>query len=209
MLPEGVYTPQEFFPAMYRHQLGGIHTPSIASVGVMSRRSALESVGRVLRRHYTSSTGTSSSTCAWRCASRPGSWPSGTSLQRLHHPSITSEMPLRRRALDPLPRLSRRMVPAGAAGVRAAAAVRPAALRGLHHRRARRARAGRPPSRPQPSRQRGARVPAIAAQPARRGRRRSRCSSAGAGPTRSPSGASARREQSETLVYEPAGTGSV
>jgi hypothetical protein len=30
---------------MYRHQIGGIHTPSIASGGVMSRRSALESVG--------------------------------------------------------------------------------------------------------------------------------------------------------------------
>ena len=45
VLPEGVYQPEEFFPAMYRHRLGGIHTPSISSGGVMSRRSALESEG--------------------------------------------------------------------------------------------------------------------------------------------------------------------
>jgi glycosyltransferase involved in cell wall biosynthesis len=45
VLPEGVYAPEELLPAMYRHRLGGIHTPSISSGGVMSRRSALESVG--------------------------------------------------------------------------------------------------------------------------------------------------------------------
>ncbi len=45
VLAQGVYEPEEFFPAMYRHRLGGIHTPSISSGGVMSRRSALESVG--------------------------------------------------------------------------------------------------------------------------------------------------------------------
>jgi glycosyltransferase involved in cell wall biosynthesis len=45
VLAEGVYTPEEFFPAMYRHQLGGIHTPTISSGGVMSRRSALGAVG--------------------------------------------------------------------------------------------------------------------------------------------------------------------
>jgi glycosyltransferase involved in cell wall biosynthesis len=45
VLAEGVYSPEEFFPAMYRHHVGGIHTPSICSAGVMSRRSALESVG--------------------------------------------------------------------------------------------------------------------------------------------------------------------
>jgi GT2 family glycosyltransferase len=45
VLAEGLYAPEEFFPAMYRHRLGGIHTPSISSGGVMSRRSALESEG--------------------------------------------------------------------------------------------------------------------------------------------------------------------
>ena len=45
VLPEGVYSPEEFVRAMYGHQLGGIHTPTISSGGVMSRRSALESVG--------------------------------------------------------------------------------------------------------------------------------------------------------------------
>jgi glycosyltransferase involved in cell wall biosynthesis len=45
VLEEGVYAPEELVPAMYRHRLGGIHTPSISSGGVMSRRSALEAVG--------------------------------------------------------------------------------------------------------------------------------------------------------------------
>jgi glycosyltransferase involved in cell wall biosynthesis len=45
ILREGVYSPTEFVQSMYRHQLGGIHTPTISSGGVMSRRSALESVG--------------------------------------------------------------------------------------------------------------------------------------------------------------------
>ena len=45
VLEEGVYAPEELLPAMYRHRLGGIHTPSISSGGVMSRRSALEAVG--------------------------------------------------------------------------------------------------------------------------------------------------------------------
>jgi len=45
VLPEGVYSPEEFVRAAYRHEIGGIHTPSISSAGVMSRRSALESVG--------------------------------------------------------------------------------------------------------------------------------------------------------------------
>ena len=50
VLAEGVYAPRDFVRTMYRHKLGGIHTPAICSVGVMSRRSALEAVGAVLRR---------------------------------------------------------------------------------------------------------------------------------------------------------------
>jgi glycosyltransferase involved in cell wall biosynthesis len=45
LLEEGVYAPEELVRAMYRHRLGGIHTPSISSGGVMSRRSALDAVG--------------------------------------------------------------------------------------------------------------------------------------------------------------------
>jgi hypothetical protein len=45
VLAEGVYAPQELLEAMYRHRIGGIHTPTISCGGVMCRRSALESVG--------------------------------------------------------------------------------------------------------------------------------------------------------------------
>jgi glycosyltransferase involved in cell wall biosynthesis len=93
VLPEGVYPPEEFFPAMYRHRVGGIHTPSISSGGVMSRRSALESEGAcfddTLPFLY------------WdvelymRMAVR---FPTGfvalrDVAQRVHHPSITTDSP--------------------------------------------------------------------------------------------------------------------
>lgn len=52
VLAEGVYPPREFLDAMYRNKLGGIHTPAICSVGVMSRRSALESVGATFDADY-------------------------------------------------------------------------------------------------------------------------------------------------------------
>jgi GT2 family glycosyltransferase len=45
VLEQGVYSPEQFVVAMYRHQLGGIHAPAMSSAGVMSRRSALETVG--------------------------------------------------------------------------------------------------------------------------------------------------------------------
>jgi GT2 family glycosyltransferase len=91
VLAEGVYSPEEFFPAMYRHELGGIHTPSISSGGVMSRRSALDSVG--------ASFDETIPFLFWdvelymRMALR---FPTGflavrDVMQRTHHPSITSE----------------------------------------------------------------------------------------------------------------------
>jgi glycosyltransferase involved in cell wall biosynthesis len=90
VLPERVYTPHEFFPTMYRHRLGGIHTPSICSVGVMSRRLALEAVGPYFDDTF--------SFLWWdvelymRMSAR---FPTGflavrDATQRLHHPSITS-----------------------------------------------------------------------------------------------------------------------
>jgi glycosyltransferase involved in cell wall biosynthesis len=45
VLAEGVYSPRELFTALYRHQIGGIHTPTISCGGVMCRRSALDAVG--------------------------------------------------------------------------------------------------------------------------------------------------------------------
>jgi glycosyltransferase involved in cell wall biosynthesis len=52
VLTGGVYSPREYITAMYRNKLGGIHTPAICSVGVMSRRSALEAVGPVFDANY-------------------------------------------------------------------------------------------------------------------------------------------------------------
>jgi len=91
VLAEGVYAPEEFFREMYRHRLGGIHTPSISSGGVMSRRSALESVGPFFDDTLPF--------LFWdvelymRLALR---FPTGflaarDVAQRIHHPSITSE----------------------------------------------------------------------------------------------------------------------
>jgi glycosyltransferase involved in cell wall biosynthesis len=91
VLPEGVYAPREFVQTMYRHKLGGIHTPAICSVGVMSRRSALESVGAYFDGDYPY--------LYWdvelymRMALR---FPTGflavrDVTQRIHHPSLTSE----------------------------------------------------------------------------------------------------------------------
>ena len=91
VLPEGVYQPREFIRAMYDDHLGGIHTPSMSSLGVMSRRSALEAVGPYFDESYPF--------LYWdvhlylRMALR---FPTGflavrDNLQRIHHPSLTSE----------------------------------------------------------------------------------------------------------------------
>jgi glycosyltransferase involved in cell wall biosynthesis len=93
VLPEGTFTPQALVTALYRHRLGGIHTPSIASVGVMSRRSALESVGAYFDDTH--------DFLYWdvelylRMALRfeTGFLAVRDVAQRLHYPSITSEMP--------------------------------------------------------------------------------------------------------------------
>jgi glycosyltransferase involved in cell wall biosynthesis len=91
VLPQGVYQPREFITAMYRNKLGGIHTPAICSVGVMSRRASLASVGATFDANYPF--------LYWdvelymRMALR---YPTGflavrDGIQRLHHPSLTSE----------------------------------------------------------------------------------------------------------------------
>jgi glycosyltransferase involved in cell wall biosynthesis len=45
VLTDGVYPSREYILSMYRNKLGGIHTPALCSVGVMSRRTALDAVG--------------------------------------------------------------------------------------------------------------------------------------------------------------------
>ena len=90
VLPEGIYSPREYIQSLYRYKLGGIRTPSICSLGVMSRRSALEAVGAVFDETYP---------FGWdielylRMALR---FPTGfmavqDASQRIHHPSLTSE----------------------------------------------------------------------------------------------------------------------
>ena len=91
VLAEGVYSPVEFVTAMYRHKLGGIHTPAMSSTGVMSRRTALEAVGAHFDADYPF-------LCFdvelyMRMALR---FPTGflarrDAAQRMHHPSITSQ----------------------------------------------------------------------------------------------------------------------
>jgi glycosyltransferase involved in cell wall biosynthesis len=91
VLAEGIYSPHEYITSLYRHKLGGIHTPSICSLGVMSRRSALEAVGAVFDETFPF--------LYWdvqlylKMALR---FPTGflaikDATQRIHHPSITSE----------------------------------------------------------------------------------------------------------------------
>jgi glycosyltransferase involved in cell wall biosynthesis len=52
VLPEGIYSPREYIQSLYRYKLGGLYTPSICTLGVMSRRSALEAVGAVFDETY-------------------------------------------------------------------------------------------------------------------------------------------------------------
>jgi GT2 family glycosyltransferase len=93
VLPEGTFTARELITAMYRHRLGGVHTPSIASVGVMSRRSALEAVGPYFDDTH--------EFLYWdvelylRMALRyeTGFLAVRDVAQRVHHPSITTDMP--------------------------------------------------------------------------------------------------------------------
>lgn len=91
VLAEGLYAPRDFVQAMYQHKLGGVHTPAICSVGVMSRRSALDAVGSYFDADYPY--------LYWdvelymRMALR---FPTGflavrDVAQRIHHPSLTSE----------------------------------------------------------------------------------------------------------------------
>ena len=47
VLTEGVYEPREYIQTLYRCTLGGSRTPQVCSLGVMSRRSAVEAAGAV------------------------------------------------------------------------------------------------------------------------------------------------------------------
>jgi glycosyltransferase involved in cell wall biosynthesis len=91
ILADGVYSSREFVEAMYEHHLGGIHTPAICSLGVMSRRTALEAAGPYFDKDF--------EFLFWdvelymRMALK---FPVGfiavrDAVQRIHHPSITTE----------------------------------------------------------------------------------------------------------------------
>jgi glycosyltransferase involved in cell wall biosynthesis len=91
VLPQGVYQPREFIRAMYDNHLGGIHTPSMSSLGVMSRRSALDAVGPYFDGSFPFYF--YDVHLYLRMALR---FPTGflavrDNLQRIHHPSLTSE----------------------------------------------------------------------------------------------------------------------
>jgi glycosyltransferase involved in cell wall biosynthesis len=94
ILPEGCYSPRDYIQSLYHYKLGGLHTPAICSTGVMSRRAALEAVGPMFDDRYPFD--------GWdielylRMALR---FPTGflaitDAVQRVHHPSITSELTL-------------------------------------------------------------------------------------------------------------------
>ena len=120
-----------------------------------------------------------------RISRRSGTSPSGFTYREHHQRDA-----LRRRALGPLPRLPRRLVPAAAARGRAAAAVRPAPLRGLHHRGARRDRAAATAVAARSYlAQRGARLPPLAVSTRASPPARSGCCSASAGRRARSSGA--------------------
>jgi glycosyltransferase involved in cell wall biosynthesis len=91
VLAEGIYSPQEFFSSMYRHQIGGIHTPSICSVGVMSRRSALEAVGPEFREENPFLWWDVDLYLRMSVRFQTGFLAVRDATQRLHHPSLTSE----------------------------------------------------------------------------------------------------------------------
>ena len=52
LLGEGVYSPRDYIQSMYRFKLGGSRTPQVCSLGVMSRRRALEAAGAVFDENY-------------------------------------------------------------------------------------------------------------------------------------------------------------
>lgn len=99
VLPEGIYSPREFIQTLYRYKLGGMETPTICSLGVMSRRSALEAVGAEFRENQKWH---DDETCLlgldWELYLRMAlRFPTGfmavkDASQRIHHPSITSEV---------------------------------------------------------------------------------------------------------------------
>jgi glycosyltransferase involved in cell wall biosynthesis len=91
VLPEGIYEPRQFVTAMYHFKLGGIHPPSICSLGVMSRRTALESVGAVFDQNYPFLYWDVELYMKMAMKYPVGFMAIKDATQRIHHPSITSE----------------------------------------------------------------------------------------------------------------------
>ena len=169
VLPQGTFTPQALVTAMYRHRLGGIHTPSIASVGVMSRRSALESVGPYFDDTHDFLYWDVELYMRMALRSETGFLAVRDVAQRTHYRAS----PARCRSTASAGSITTTITVSGSGGPCRGSSCRgssiscaPTPTSSPRWTRSR----GHSPSRPQPSRQRGARIPPIAVQPARRGR---------------------------------------
>ena len=92
VLPEGIYPPREYIQSLYRYELGGIRTPQICSLGVLSRRSALEAVGAVFDdKTYPFLHWDVELYLRMALHFPTGFMAIKDATQRIHHPSITSE----------------------------------------------------------------------------------------------------------------------
>ena len=195
---------------MYRHRLGGIHTPSIGSVGVMSRRSALESVGRLLRRlvrflywdvelYMRMALAFPTGFLAVRDVAQRICAPPRQHHQRDRRSTASAGFATTTTTVSGSGGLCRGSSCRGSSTSCAPRPTSSAALDALEQGD----RASRPSYLASAVR---AYPPDRCSTPRRRGRDRVAALGRAREPTRSPSARSARRERSETLVYEPAGT---
>ena len=91
VLSDGVYSPEKYIWSLYRHKLGGIHPPSICSLGVMSRRTALEAVGPKFDETFPFLYFDVELYVRMALRFPTGFMAIRDATQRIHHPSITSE----------------------------------------------------------------------------------------------------------------------
>jgi glycosyltransferase involved in cell wall biosynthesis len=91
VLPAGIYQPREYVRAMYHYKIGGIHPPSICSLGVMSRRTCLEAVGAVFDENFPFLYWDVELYMKMAIRFPVGFMAIKDATQRIHHPSITSE----------------------------------------------------------------------------------------------------------------------
>jgi glycosyltransferase involved in cell wall biosynthesis len=91
VLPAGIYQPREYVHAMYHYKIGGIHPPSICSLGVMSRRTCLDAVGALFDENFPYLYWDVELYMKMAIRFPVGFMAIKDATQRIHHPSITSE----------------------------------------------------------------------------------------------------------------------